>query len=337
MLNDPEFQDYCRRLQLSETAVVYIRRVRSSGPSRRVRCGRDNVSHLCDIELVCSETDTPLGRPWLTLLLDGFSRRVLSFALDFDKPSYRSTMLIMRESVRRHGRLPSTLVVDGGPEFRHIAFDALCHRYGCTVQYRSSARPQFGSIIERIFGTIGTQFFQNLAGSTRAPRDWSKPSMTVQARKEAVWTLEAVHSLLEEFLYDLYEDRVHPGLNTTPRLAYDQGMEQAGTRQARSIPYDSSFTMLTLSTTTKGTATVQPCGVKLHGTYYWCDAFRSGAWFKKALLVRYDPWNLAVAWVYLEGTWQRCISTYAEAFEGRTERELMLEVDPRSRTTERGN
>ena len=82
------------------------------------------IGHLdhtqLDIELVCSRTGRPLGRPWATFLTDAFSRRLLAVALLFDPPSYRSCMLVLRECVRRHQRLPQTVVVDGGAEFAGV-------------------------------------------------------------------------------------------------------------------------------------------------------------------------------------------------------------------------
>ena len=71
-----------------------------------------------DIELVCSRTGRPLGRPWASLLTDAFSRRVLAVILLYQPPSKVACMLTMRECVRRFGRLPQTLVVDGGREFQ---------------------------------------------------------------------------------------------------------------------------------------------------------------------------------------------------------------------------
>src|SRR5262249_42851590 len=72
------------------------------------------ICHLdhtqADLELICSETGTALGRPWVTFFSDAFSRRLLSIWLTFDPPSYRSCMMALRESVRRHGRLPRILV-----------------------------------------------------------------------------------------------------------------------------------------------------------------------------------------------------------------------------------
>jgi putative transposase len=71
-----------------------------------------------DVESPSSQTGRSLGRPWLTLLTDAYSRRILAAYVTFDPPSYRSCMMILRQCVRLHGRLPQIIVVDGGAEFR---------------------------------------------------------------------------------------------------------------------------------------------------------------------------------------------------------------------------
>jgi hypothetical protein len=65
-----------------------------------------------DVELVCSETGHNLGRPWMTLCTDTFARRILAVYVTFDPPSYRSCMMVVRECVRRHARLPQIIVTD---------------------------------------------------------------------------------------------------------------------------------------------------------------------------------------------------------------------------------
>src|SRR5271157_6514434 len=96
-----------------------------------------HIDHTeADIELVSSEVSRPLGRPWWTLMIDAFSRRVLAIYLAFDPPSYRSCMMVMRECVRRHMRLPQTIVVDNGAEFRSTYFESLLARYECTKKQR---------------------------------------------------------------------------------------------------------------------------------------------------------------------------------------------------------
>jgi putative transposase len=130
------------------------------------------VDHtLADIELICAETGMNLGRVWLSILLDGFSRRALAFVLTFDPPSYRTLMLLFRRCVERHQRLPRTLVVDGGAEFRSVYFETLAAAYEVALRRRPAGKPRFGSLIERTFGTVNTAFLHTLAGNTQNTRN----------------------------------------------------------------------------------------------------------------------------------------------------------------------
>ena len=105
-----------------------------------------------DVEVISAHTGQVLGRPWMTLLIDAFSRRVLAFYVTFDPPSYRSCMMILRECVRRHRRLPQIVVLDGGREFDSVYFETLLARYECTKKTRPPAKARFGSVCERLFG-----------------------------------------------------------------------------------------------------------------------------------------------------------------------------------------
>ena len=97
------------------------------------------------MELRSLATGHALGRPWMTLLVDAFSRRILGLYLTFDPPSYRSCMTVLRNCVQRHGRFPQTVLVDGGAEFTSTYFETLLARYACTKKTRPPAKPRFGS------------------------------------------------------------------------------------------------------------------------------------------------------------------------------------------------
>ena len=45
---------------------------------------------------------------------------------------------------------------------------------------------------------------------------------------------------------------------------------------------------------------------------------------KSNLPVRYDPFDLSTAYVFVLGHWTKCVSAHWQAFRGRSERELML-------------
>ncbi|PYV36999.1 MAG: hypothetical protein DMG06_29215 [Acidobacteria bacterium] len=237
-----------------------------------------------DVELRCSQTGRNLGRPWMTLLTDAFSRRELAVYLTYDSPSYRSAMMILRECVRRHGRLPQILVIDGGPEFRSTYFETLLARYECTQKIRPPARARFGSVCERLFGTANTHLIHNLTGNTQLTRNVRQVTQSVNPKNLAVWTLESLSSRLCEWAYEVYDTIEHPTLGQSPREAFQAGLAQSGIRSHRLIAYDDDFLVLTLPTTRKGTVKVFPGrGIKVHGLYYWCDSFRMGCRYRVCL------------------------------------------------------
>ena len=285
-----------------------------------------HVDHTeLDVELVCSTTGRNLGRPWLSLLTDAFSRRVLAITLSFDPPSYRSCMAIIRECVGRYNRLPQIFVVDGGAEFDSVYFETMLARYECTKKTRPPAKARFGSVVERLFGTCNSQFIHNLRGNTQVMRQVRQVTASVNPKHEAVWTLADLHDHLTRYLYEVYDSLDHPALGQSPREAYEAGMAYAGQRPWRRINNDREFFIMTLPTTSTGTAQVLPGrGVKIHYIYYWSDLFRDPEIERKQVPVRYDAFDAGTAFAFVKGQWVQCHSEYYTIFQGHSERELML-------------
>ncbi len=196
-----------------------------------------------DVILVSSVTGKPLGKPWVTFLVDAYSRRLLSVYLTFDPPSYRSCMMALRICVKRFGRLPHMLVVDGGKDFQSEYFNALVSRYSCLKKTRPGAKPRFGSVIERLFGTSNTEFVFNLLGNTQAAKRPRQMTKEVDPRQQAVWTLADLYEFLCEWAYEVYDQMDHPALFQCPRDAFTQGLIQTGEREHRAIAYADEFLM----------------------------------------------------------------------------------------------
>ena len=141
----------------------------------------------------------------------------------------------------------------------------------------------------------------------------------------AVWTLESLYQYLCNWVYEFYDHQEHSALGQSPFDAYHQGIVQTGSRSSRLIPCDENFRILTLPTTSKGTAKViSNQGVKINHLYYWHNSFRNGSIEKTRVNVRYDPSDAGVAYAYVRGQWVRCISQYYSIFHGRSEREIQL-------------
>jgi transposase InsO family protein len=278
-----------------------------------------------DVELVCSQTGRLLGRPWLTLLTDAYSRRGLAFYLTFDPPSYRSCMMILRECVRRHARLPQIIVIDGGAEFQSTYFETLLARYECIKKTRPLAKARFGAVCERLFGTTNTQFIHNLRGNTQITRNVRQVTRSVNPKALAAWTLSELYDRTSEYLYEVYEMSDHPALGQSPQQAFQAGLEAGGLRPQRMIPYDQEFLVATLPTTPKGTAVVAARrGVKINHIYYWSGNFREPGVENETVPVRYDPFDAGTAYAFVGKQWVVCQSEHFAAFRGRSEKEVLI-------------
>ena len=278
-----------------------------------------------DVELLCSRTGRSLGRPWVTFLIDAYSRKLLAVYLTFDSPSYRSCLMVLRLCVQRHGRLPQTIVVDNGAEFHSTYFETLLATFECTKKHRPAAKGRFGSVCERLFGTNNTQFINNLAGNTQIMKNVRQVTKSVNPKNQAVWTLGKLYEYLSLWAYEVYDTEDHPSLGQSPREDFSQGMIQSGNRNHKLIPYDKNFKILTLPTTKTGKAKVQQSrGVKINSIYYWSNLFRNPEVENTSVPIRYDPFNVGIAYAYVQGQWAECISQYYSEFQGHSEREIKL-------------
>jgi len=272
-------------------------------------------------ELVHSITGKNLRKPNLTLLIDAYSRRVLAFYLSFHKPSIVSDMMVIRECVRRYGRLPQTIVSDNGADFMSVYYQKLLACFGTTLKYRSPHRSRQGAVIERLFGTVTTQVFNNLRGNTKVMLNVRQVTKMVNPKLRAVWTLPLLYSLLEKYFYEFYDTREHSALGESPKEAFERSMRYSGNRPARYISYDEDFMMMTMPFLgrNKGKAKVDfRCGVKVNYFYYNSPELLGLG--KDEVEVRVDPWNIGV--VYCDGI--PCYSEFYQILKGMSIEEVRI-------------
>ncbi|WP_375479717.1 transposase family protein [uncultured Nostoc sp.] len=279
-----------------------------------------------DIDLRCSRTGKSLGRPWVTFLLDAFTRRILAVYLTYDPPSYRSCMMVLRICVKRYGRIPQIIITDNGKEFHSTYFETLMALCECTLKHRPAGKPRFSAICERLFGTTNTQFVYSLQANTQIRKKVRLMTKSVNPEELSLWPLGLLYLYLCEWSYEIYDTTEHSALEGhSPQEAYIAGLAQFGRRDHKRIPYDDNFHFLTLPTTKQGEAKVHPNkGVKINYKYYWASAFRAPQVVNTYVSVRYEPFNAGIAYAYVRGIWVKCISEYYTLFQGHSEKEIEL-------------
>jgi len=281
-----------------------------------------------DIELISSVTRKPLGRPWATFLTDAYSRRILACYVTYDPPSYRSVMMAFRECVKRHQRLPQECFVDRGPEFGSVYFETMLTRHFVTKKDRPASHPRMGSVVERLFGTATTQLLHQLLGNTQARKQPRLMTREVDPRRLAVWTLDRFSARLCQYAYEVYDQLDHPALGQSPREAFVQGMQLAGLRTHRLIPYSEEFLLLTCPSTRTGCAKLDGArGIVVNGLRYWNPLMRSSPEAGRCVPVRYEPFDMSIAYAFVDGQWLRCTADAFFQVQGRSEREWQLILD----------
>lgn len=267
-----------------------------------------HIDHtVVDLELRHSEKPRKkMGKVWITLMIDAYSRRILAFYFSFEPPSKISLMMVLRECVRRHRRLPECIVVDNGKEFRSTYFEKLLSRKNCDVQWRPPSQPRYGAIMERFIKTMNIQFVHELDGNTKIMAMKIRlVTKAVTPANLAVWNLPLLEVEAEKYFYEEYDSREHDTLGQSPKDAYDDAMEKYNVPYTR-IEYDENFIIDILPSTAKGTAKViRGRGVKIEYIFYNNSrVFKAASVYGKQVAVRFDPWNRAIAYAYISGRWE---------------------------------
>ena len=283
-----------------------------------------------DIEVISSRTGKPLGRPWLSLAVDAWTRRIVAFYLTFDSPSYISVMMTIRDMVRRFNRLPEFIVVDNGSDFLSSAFETFLRAMGTHLRFRPAGQPRHGAVLERMFGRLNTEYIHNLAGNTKATKNVRMVTGSHLPQKLAEWTIGALYYGIQHWACEFYDENVHPALQESPREAFVRGMRENGKRPQTHIQFNRDFLIATCPPVDRtGTRQVhRQRGVKVDQRFYWNDAFDSAQFDGESVQVRYDPWDASSVYVRVKDAWVRAVCRNLHGLG------LLTEVEKRALTEE---
>jgi len=156
--------------------------------------------------------------------------------------------------------------VDRGPECGSVSFETLLTRDFVATKDRPAGAPRTGAVLERLFGTTTPQLLHPWLGNTQASKHPRLMTREVNPKRLAVWTLERCSARLFQYAYEVYDQMDHPTLGQSPREAFAQGMQLAGLRTHRLMPYSEAFLLLTCPSTRTGYAKVERArGIVVNG------------------------------------------------------------------------
>jgi putative transposase len=263
-----------------------------------------------------------LGKPTLTIGVDGAVSKTRAMYASFDPPSANTVLMLMRDYVCRNGRLPKTIVLDNGAEFHSASLLMFCSLFGIHIRWRRRSRPRDSSMVERMLGATEQEVLSSLEGNTIALKDPRNVSPEVQPDRFVRWTLPGLHGALEHYLFRLHPDRVHPRFGISPNDFERRIQQESGARDFVLVKYDATLKLLTSPHAGTPQRTIDNRkGVFVDGVFYWNDRLASARPREKAE-VRREMWCARVVYVCFRGDWIVAQARDGGRLEGRFLHEL---------------
>jgi putative transposase len=236
---------------------------------------------------VRDERDRPV-KPWLTVILDDYSRAVASYRLSFATPSALHMALALRDAIGCKVApywhvcgIPATFYTDHGSDFtsRHLAQVAADLQMG--LIFSRVGQPRGRGRIERFFQTVSQLCLCTLPGY--APPGTPPPA--------TILSLDELDAQLHRFVIEDYHQRIHGETGQAPQARWE-----AGGFLPR-LPDSADQLDLLLLTVAKARR-VHRDGIRFQGLRYL--DLTLAAYVGESVTIRYDPRDLAEIRVFYE-------------------------------------
>jgi putative transposase len=302
---------------------------RGSNLSVKTRDGQDleinysNQVWQCDHTradiLLVDKHGSLIGRPWLTTVIDSYSRCIMGINLGFDAPSSQVVALALRHAIlpKQYGEeyklncewgtygLPSYLFTDGGKDFRSNHLAEISTQLGFVLKLRD--RPSEGGIVERPFKTLNQSLFSTLPGYTGS----NVKERPQDAEKDAQLTLKDLEHLIVRFIVDKYNQSIDARMGDQTRLQ----RWEAGSATLPSIISERDLDICLMK---QARRMVQRGGyLQFENISYKGENLAGYA--GEAISVRYDPRDITTIWIYRQENGLEVFLTRAHAMGLETE------------------
>ena len=201
---------------------------------------RVEIDHTAlDLMLLDDELLVLLGRPYITALIDSYSKCLVGFYIGYKEPSYDSVrkallhaMLSKRNVKNKYpmvnfdwpceGKV-ETLVVDNGAEFWSKSLELACRSVVSDIQYNPVARPWLKPLVERFFGQINQKLLISMPGKTFS--DIAELE-DYDPEKDAVMRFTTFMELFHKWVVDVYHQDSSSRKDQVPIVSWKQGARE---------------------------------------------------------------------------------------------------------------
>lgn len=240
-----------------------------------------------DLHIVDDEYRTSIGRPWLTLAIDIYSRMIVGYYLSLDAPSGVSVGMCIVNAILQKNKLLNqfeldtewnvwgkfdNIFTDNGADFRSFSVEQACLANGIHINFRPIGKKEYGGHIERLIGTTMTEV-HDIPGTTYSN---IKEKMHYDSEGNACMTFDEFEKWLLIYITKIYQHNIHSGIKSSPYSKWKEGI--FGTKYTPGIGYPQipgDIESLTIDFLPSIERTVQKNGVTIDGLTYFDQILRN--------------------------------------------------------------
>jgi len=227
-------------------------------------------------------------RPWLTVIIDDYSRAVAGYMLSFQYPSALQTALTLRGAIWRKADphwhvcgIPDTFYTDHGSDFDSQHMEQVSADIKMQLVFSWPGQPRGRGRIERFFNTVNQMFLEVQPGYHPEGAPPVTPTLTLP-EFETRW---------RTWLLDEYHGRVHSETGQAPHARWTAGGWLP--RLAESLE-QLDLLLLTVAKSRR----VQQDGIRFRGLRYL--ELTLAGYVGEDVTIRYDPRDMAEIRVYYQ-------------------------------------
>lgn len=239
-----------------------------------------------DLILVDEEERKAIGKAYLTLGIDVFSRMVMGFYISYEPVSFFNTgqsilnMIMPKDDfLKQQGvegewpiyGLPREISTDNAAEFRGLDLTRFCEQYSIEVDWRPVGRSFYGANVERVFKTLSSEV-HNLTGTTFSN---IVDRGNYNSEKTSAMTIGEFEQWFTELIVNVYHKKEHSEIGMTPEEKYMEGIFGLGDYPGTGLPPIIENTKsLRYSLLPSIERTVQKTGITIDHITYFSEVLR---------------------------------------------------------------
>jgi putative transposase len=240
-----------------------------------------------ELDILVQDEAGQARKPWLTIILDDYSRAVSGYLLSLSAPSAIQTALALRQAIWRKSQpgwhvcgIPKVLYTDHGCDFTSRHIEQVAAELKIELIFSMVGRPRGRGKVERFFESLSQVFLSQLPGyRVHTPG------------RSSLLSLAQLNAELERYLIDDYLTTAHSSTKQPPQARWEAG---GFLPQMPESLEKLDLLLLTVPTSRQ----IRPDGIHFKGLRYIDPTL--AAYVGEKAIVRFDPRDLAEIRVFYQ-------------------------------------